>query len=143
MDWLKTILWVSVVVATAISVIAQWKATSVNKLLGDELLSKISTPTLEEIEEARAAKPGEGVRVGPFELKPSRHSVGKEDGEYLTYDALTDEKLPFSATDADIRLFDLGEKLHFWIEVRRYSPIAAAVLLLGALALQFGIRDGI
>ena len=138
MDWLRTILWVSVVVATSISVFARWKATSVNKVLGDELLSQTSTPTLAEIEEARAAKSGEGVRVESFELEPSKHSVGKEGAEYFTYDVLTNEKLAYSPTDADIRLFDLGQKWRFWNEVRRFSPIAAAVLLMGALALQFG-----
>lgn len=140
MDWLRTILWASVVVVTTISVIAHWKVTSLNKLLGNEVFSQMSTPTLEELEEARAAQAEEGTRVGPLELKSSEQGMGRKDGEYFFFDVLTDEKLPYPPTAADIRLFDLGEKMYFWLEVRRYSPIAAAALLLGALALQFGLR---
>ncbi len=143
MNWLRTILWVSVVVATTVGVFAQWKGASVSKMLGDELLSKITAPTLADIEKARAAEPGESVRVGVSKLRPSRHSVGKVDGEYYTFDALTGEKLPHSPTDEDIRLLDLGEEMLFWDEMKRYAAIAAAVLLLGALGLQFGFRDGI
>ena len=109
-----------------------------------EQLAQVPLPTIDSCAEDQVELvddvPNEDedsvVRVGTFNSVAD--GIGKSaDGTYFKHDIESGEEVPYRPTAEEIRWIELAERMLFWLQVRRYAPVAAGVLFTLAVIATF------
>ena len=140
MELIRIALWAFAGFLVALTLFAVWKERSANRELGGVLSESIGALTDSELR-AMSEMTDTGtvdavVLPGRFQVM---RTVGTEGDEYVAYEATTGERRTDAPTESEIQMLCLGQDMAFWADLRRYGQIAALVVLVVAILVEFDV----